>query len=261
MQYYNAPRPFSEWPRHTSSSSVIWFGYRPVLPRGFGICRRCCFVPRPDSCACRHSFGRGRRGLARCSLLTFRSPYFAFVSNQSLQFGRYLMPIVPMLSIGVASGIVTVHGALARIRHGPAQPHRARGAAARPAAAAPRRRSRSNANQGRQSTTEDRPGAGSPRTSKPKRRSSSKRRCSSRRGIPHERVYRLIVHPLAQYRSNGTVYLVASSAEYDKYFNDPNRFAREIADYNEICSSDRARHDVQPVGRTPRRNDKGHEAR
>jgi hypothetical protein len=55
--------------------------------------------------------------------------------------------------------------------------------------------------------------------------------------ITHERLNRLILHPLQHYRDNGTAYLIASSGEYDKYFNDPNRFGREITAYNEIFRS------------------------
>ena len=50
----------------------------------------------------------------------------------------------------------------------------------------------------------------------------------------HERVLRLNTYPLAQYRTDGTAYLVASAGEYDRYFNDPARFAKQINEYNEL---------------------------
>jgi hypothetical protein len=46
----------------------------------------------------------------------------------------------------------------------------------------------------------------------------------------------LIRKSIDQYRNDGTVYLVASSSEYDKVFKaaDPARVSNEIATYNAI---------------------------
>ncbi len=233
MQYYNVPRPFSEVATTYLKYIRDWFGYQPVLPRYFAL---------PALLLCLAGFvviaTQLRSQATRAGaliLLTFPIAYFAFVSNQSLQFGRYLMPIVPTLSIAIAAGIVTVHGALAR--NATVQRSRTVLAALLLVLLPPALTSISaNANRGLESTIEQ-TGRWIVQNVKPEQRVVFEEAMQLPPKIAHERVNKLIASPLQHYRDNGTVYLIASSGEYDKYFNDPNRFGREIGAYNEIFRS------------------------
>jgi hypothetical protein len=62
---------------------------------------------------------RGRQRLLALTLLAFPPVHFWFISTQTLQYGRYLMPLGPMLCLGLAAGIVAIVDRLA--------PPRARG--------------------------------------------------------------------------------------------------------------------------------------
>ena len=230
MQSYNAPRAFSDMASTYFKFVVIWFGYPGQLPRWIGYPAVMLFVlgglmwladlRQP-----------GRRGASLAALL-FPLTYFWFVSNQSLQFGRYLMPIVPMLSIGVAVGIVTVRDLVSRR----ASPRTTRlvFVALLLVLVPPALTSRAFARDQRRVSTEEQVGRWLTANVKPNERIVFEAALQLPPRFKHERVLRLIAYPLAQYRSDGTVYLVASSAEYDKFFNDAARFARQITEYNEL---------------------------
>jgi 4-amino-4-deoxy-L-arabinose transferase-like glycosyltransferase len=230
MQYYNAPRAFSDMASTYFKFVVIWFGYPGQLPRWIGYPAVMLFV-----------FGGlmlladlrqpGRRGPALAALL-FPLTYFWFVSNQSLQFGRYLMPIVPMLSIGVAIGIATLRDWVAR--RAPARTARFALPLLLLVLLPPALTARSFVLDQRRVSTEEQVGRWLTQNVKPNERIVFEAALQLPPRFKHERVLRLTAYPLAQYRSDGTVYLVASSAEYDKYFNDPARFASQITDYNEL---------------------------
>ena len=55
--------------------------------------------------------------------------------------------------------------------------------------------------------------------------------------IRSENTLRLISRPLESYREQGAVYLVSTSTETDKYFNDPARFANQVAAFKSILQS------------------------
>jgi hypothetical protein len=230
MQSYNAPRPFSEMASTYFKFVLNWFTYPGHLPRWFGYPAVILFV-LGGLMVLRDLLQPPRRGTA-LAVLFFPLVYFWFVSNQSLQFGRYLMPIAPMLSIGVAVGIVAVRDIVAR---------RAPGRTTRWAFALlllvllpPTLTSRDFVLDQRRVSTEEQVGRWLTANVQPNERVVFEAALQLPPRLKHERVLRLITYPLAQYRSDGTVYLVASSAEYDKYFNEPARFARQVTDYNEL---------------------------
>ena len=56
-----------------------------------------------------------REGRARAAiLLVFPIAYFVFIANQSLLYGRYAMPILPVVAIGLAAGMVRIYDVIAR---------------------------------------------------------------------------------------------------------------------------------------------------
>ena len=230
MQHYNAPRPFSEMASTYFKFVLNWFTYPGHLPRWFGYPAVILFV-LGGLMVFRDLFQPARRGTA-LAVLVFPLVYFWFISNQSLQYGRYLMPIAPMLSIGVAVGIVAVRDIVAR---------RAPGRMTRLALALlllvlvpPTLTSRDFVLDQRRVSTEEQVGDWLTANVKPDERVVFEAALQLPPKIKQERVLRLNVYPLAQYRSDGTVYLVASSTEYEKYFNDPVRFARFVTEYNEL---------------------------
>jgi hypothetical protein len=64
---------------------------------------------------------------------------------------------------------------------------------------------------------------------------------------------RLIMKTVDQYREDGTVYLVSSSSQTDKYFKagDPSRVAGEIAAYNQIFRQTQAVQVFSPSAEHP----------
>jgi 4-amino-4-deoxy-L-arabinose transferase-like glycosyltransferase len=230
MQSYNRPRPFAEMASTYFKFTLIWFGYPALLPRWIGYPAMLLFfigglvliVSLRDA---------ARRGPAMAVLL-FPLAYFWFVSNQSLQYGRYLMPIVPMISIGLALGIVSTRDWLAR--HASVRAQRFTLAGLLLVLVLPALTSLSFNLDQRQVSTEEQVGQWLTANVKPKERIVFEAALQLPPRFQHERVLRLIASPLAQYRSDGTVYLVASSTEYDKYFNEPERFAHQVTEYNEL---------------------------
>lgn len=230
MQYYNAPRPFSEMASTYFKFVVIWFGYPGVWPRWIGY-PALLLVAVGGVIVLRELRHPVRRGPALAVFL-FPVAYFWFVSNQSLQFGRYLMPIVPMLSIGVALGIVTARDWLAR--RAAIRTQRLALPLLLLVLAPPALTSLSFDLDQRRVSTEEQAGRWITQHVKPNERVVLEAALQLPPRYQCERVLRLITYTLAQYRSDGTVYLVASSAEYDKYFGDPGRFARQVTEYNDL---------------------------
>ncbi len=90
---------------------MSWFSYPALLPRWVGYPAILLFLLGCGLLL--RDFRAGRQRGPAFAIVLFAAAYFWFVSNQSLQFGRYLMPIVPMISIGFAIGLVAVHGWIA----------------------------------------------------------------------------------------------------------------------------------------------------
>jgi 4-amino-4-deoxy-L-arabinose transferase-like glycosyltransferase len=108
MQSYNEHRPLSEAMSNYLGYLRNWFTWPGVLPSwvgyvglllvaaGFGVMLR-----RPQA--------RPQR-VAAGLVSGFTLVYFWFVSTQSLQYGRYLLPIGPMLAVGLAVGLSALTG-------------------------------------------------------------------------------------------------------------------------------------------------------
>ena len=229
LQYYNAPRPFGEMASTYYKFALIWFGYPALLPRWVGYPAMLMFLL---GCVLllREAVANRLRGPA-VAIVLFAAGYFWFISNQSLQFGRYLMPIVPMISIGLAIGLVAVHGWIAA--RAPAR-SRLIFVLLLMVLIPPAMTAASFGRDQRQVSTEERAGRWLTAHVKPNERIVFEATFQLPPKYQSERVVRLITHPLAHYRTDGTAYLVASAGEYDKYFNDPARFSQQINEYNEI---------------------------
>ncbi len=168
------------------------------------------------------------------ALIVFPVVYFWFVANQSLVFGRYLLPLVPALSILLGIGGSTGRDLISGPR---ARPWARRGVLAGLTAVALigavcqavgldwSHRAPSAAAQGAQWLVEH------ARPDEPIVVEGDTLRLPPRYRV--EYVHRLIDRPLDAYRENGVRYLIASSAEYDPILlaPEPARVADQIAAY------------------------------
>ena len=226
--------------------ALIWFGYPALLPRWVGYPAMLMFLL---GCVLllREAVANRLRGPA-VAIVLFAAGYFWFISNQSLQFGRYLMPIVPMISIGLAIGLVAVHGWIAA--RAPAR-SRLIFVLLLMVLIPPAMTAASFGRDQRQVSTEERAGRWLTQHVKPNERIVFEATFQLPPKYQSERVVRLITHPLAHYRTDGTAYLVASAGEYDKYFNDPARFSQQINEYNEIFKGTELVETVAPTAEFP----------
>jgi 4-amino-4-deoxy-L-arabinose transferase-like glycosyltransferase len=230
MQHYNQPRPVSEVATTYFKYVLDWFRYQPIgMPR---------FLAWPALVL--YFAGvvvllsdlrvRATRAIALAALI-FPPAYFWFVSSQSLQFGRYLMPIIPMLSLGVGVGIVATRDLIAR---------RGFGQRPRTVLAAlllvllPPLMTVITFNMDRRLTrTEELAGKWIQEHVRPDERIVYELAIQLPPKFQHEQVNRLIAD-LPRHRQEGAVYLVASSSEYQKYFDDPVNFGAQVAAYNDL---------------------------
>ena len=170
-------------------------------------------------------------------LLVFPLAYFWFIANQSLVYGRYAMPLAPALCIVFALGIVTVYRWVdSRAGRGW---RRHLGTAVLvllllPALA----QSIAGSLSLRLVSTSEQAAAWLVENVAPDEPMVLEGAVAR---LPPQwfrsaLTPRLIQKTVEQYRRDGTVYLIASSSEYDKYFRSPDtsRVAGEIMAYNAI---------------------------
>jgi 4-amino-4-deoxy-L-arabinose transferase-like glycosyltransferase len=111
MQSYNEHRPLSEAMSNYLAYLRNWFTWPGVLPSWVGYVALL-MVAAGFVVMLLRAQARPQRDAA-VLVIGFTFVYFWFLSTQSLQYGRYLLPIGPMLAVGLAAGV----GALAGRAH------------------------------------------------------------------------------------------------------------------------------------------------
>jgi hypothetical protein len=110
--YYNRPSEFLAQTDLYRKYLQAWFTWPGRLSRDYGLPGM--LVAGVGLLAIATGI-RARDGRARAAiLLPFPIAYLIFIANQSLAFGRYAMPLVPFVSIGLAAGIVRIYDVVAR---------------------------------------------------------------------------------------------------------------------------------------------------
>ena len=233
QEYYNEPSTFSlvadVYRKHIQS----WFTWPGKLSRDYGL--PALLVTMLGLVAIATGI-RAREGRARAAiLLVFPIAYFVFIANQSLLYGRYAMPILPVVAIGLAAGMVRIHDVVAR-----------RAAVAAPIARAalfllfvPPLLTAVSFNRDREPVgTMEQMTAWMDRTIQPDELVLMERRFISvsfpERRFKLREVTRLIDDPLDKHRSDGAVYLIWVNWDQDDLFKDPAAFASQIAAYNAL---------------------------
>jgi 4-amino-4-deoxy-L-arabinose transferase-like glycosyltransferase len=232
-QHYNQDRPAIETADLYRKYMQDWFAWPGTLPRMVawpatglviaGLLRAVWELRLP-----------GRRAPALV-LLLFPAAYYWMIANQSLVYARYAMPLAPAMSIALALGIVALGGWLARRTE--RAPWRRLAAAAPLLVLLPPLLTATffNLDRRKVSTTEQAADwlmANVPQGSTVVMESPVIRLPPSR--MRFETVAWLINEPLSGYRDRGVSHLIANSMQYDRYFNDPGRYARQITAYSEI---------------------------
>jgi 4-amino-4-deoxy-L-arabinose transferase-like glycosyltransferase len=170
-------------------------------------------------------------------VLVFPIAYFWFISNQSLLFGRYAMPLAPSLSIALAIGVLATFDWIeTRVKIG--RPGLVKFAILVALLTPPLAQSFSASRALRFESTQEQAAkwmVQNIRQDEPVVMEGAVARLPPR-GFRVTEVLRLIRYTADQYRQDGVVYLIASSSEYDKYFKnaDPARVAGEISAYNKL---------------------------
>ncbi|HUL72094.1 MAG TPA: phospholipid carrier-dependent glycosyltransferase [Vicinamibacterales bacterium] len=249
MQHYNQERVGSDPPALTYLKYIAgWFG---VITPGGRLFRSASIVALTLASAGAASFFAGLFNAAGrvkgLIVLIFPLVYFWFISNHTLIFARYAMPLLPAICLAFGRGVDLVWEAAPAWLPG----RRARQivlAVALLALLPPAIQALSfDANRRQISTTEltarwltEHVGPGELVVIE-----------STEMKLPptirSENTLRLISEPLESYRSRGVVYLVSSSTETDKYFNDPARFAHQVAAYKEMLHAATIVNMVPPI--------------
>lgn len=189
---------------------------------------------------------------ASAVLLLFPLVFLWFLASQTLVYARYAMPIVPALSLLLALGIARTAGALGASAQAPGRTALVAGLFGLLLIAPVGTLVSTKRDRARVGTTEllaewvvarVKPGETVAMESRlatfpPKRFSI-------------ENMLRLTDVPLDKHQARGTTYLIAVSMEYDKYFNDPRRYPREVAAYNEIFRAAELVHTISPSADHP----------
>lgn len=110
MQAYNRDRPMRVVMANYVAYLRNWFAWPGVLPVQIG------YIPLAAALggwAVAIARASGLKGYLHAALLVvFPVLYFWFMSSQTLQYGRYLLPIGPMLAVGLGLGIVAAARAI-----------------------------------------------------------------------------------------------------------------------------------------------------
>jgi 4-amino-4-deoxy-L-arabinose transferase-like glycosyltransferase len=252
MQHYNRDTSAIETGVTYVKYLRNWFGWPGVLPPvvawpALSLCLIGMMV------AAAQLLARETRSAAAV-LLVFPIAYFWFISRQSLVYGRYAMPLAPAISILLALGSVTAYRWIAariparRLRYAAIGafalllvPPLAQSVAASRALAL-----ESTQEQAARWMLEN------IRKDEPTVMEGAVARLPPRTHRVGETL-RLIMKTVDQYREDGTVYLVSSSSQTDKYFKagDPSRVAGEIAAYNQIFRQTQAVQVFSPSAEHP----------
>jgi 4-amino-4-deoxy-L-arabinose transferase-like glycosyltransferase len=234
-QYYNRPSSFALQADLYRKHIQSWFGLPGTLPRSYAWPAMVVMLVGLGAIA---SGVRTRTGRASAAIvLAFPIAYFVFIANQSLSFGRYAIPMVPVISVGLAAGMVRVYDLAARA----------------PWAAVvarvgllllfvPPLLTCVSFNRGRAPLdAREQTAAWLDRSVRPDELFVMEVRYFPvnlpERRFRFRQVERLIEHPLEQYRNDGVTYLIWVNWESDDYFKDPARFAAEIAAHNALLTS------------------------
>jgi len=191
-------------------------------------------------------FARDRRARALI-LLVFPLAYFWFISNHSLLFARYAMPLLPALCLAFGRGVEVVWTALPDWLAKPRQQQLVRAVMLLALVPSTIQAYSFDASRRQVSTTEitarwltEHVGPGELVVIE-----------STEMKLPptirSENTLRLISEPIEAYRARGAVYLVSSSTETDKYFNDPASFPRQVAAYEALVRAATIVNLVTPV--------------
>ncbi len=232
-EYYNKPVVFSLMADVYRKYIQDWFNWQGRLSRDYAL--PALFVTALGLAAIATGL-RAREGRARAAiLLPFPIAYFVFIANQSLPYGRYAMPLLPIIAIGLAAGMVRIYDVVA-----------ARAAAAAPLARVallllfvPPLLSSISFNQSREPlSTNEQLIAWMERTITPDELVLLERRFISvsfpDRRFKLREVTRLIDEPLEKHRADGAVYLIWSNWNQDDLFKDPATYGSQIAAYNAL---------------------------
>ncbi len=231
MQSYNRHRPLPEAMSNYVAYLRNWFTWPGVLPAAVGYGSLLVIalgfvrmVVQPPAHA---------RRSAALLVIGFAVIYFWFVSAQALQYGRYLMPIGPMLALGLAVGVTTLGSLVVR------EPARTITTAlvalvllAPPAASAISwNRAHSL------TTTADQAAAWLTTHGQPRDRVVVEAVLFHLPPHLHAtRVPDLTARTLAQYQQDGVQYLVASSLVSDRYHRDPAAHADAMSAYRTLLA-------------------------
>jgi len=233
QEYYNEPSSFSLVADVYRKFIQAWFSWQGQLPRDYGLPAMLVTVLGLVAIA---TGIRSRDGRARAAiLLLFPIAYFVFVANQSLLFGRYVMPLLPVVAIGLAAGMVRIYDVVARIA--PVAAPVARAALLLLFVLPLLTAVSFNRGQAPAGTLEQMT-AWMDRTVRPDELVLMERRFISvsfpERRFKLREVTRLIDDPLEKHRADGAVYLVWVNWDQDDVFRDPATFASQIAAYNAL---------------------------
>lgn len=233
QEYYNEPTDFSVvadvYRKHIQS----WFTWHGHLPRDYGLPALLITLLGLVAIATgiRTRDGRSRAAI----LLLFPIAYFVFIANQSLLFGRYAMPVIPIVAIGLAAGIVRIYDVIAR-----------RAAVVAPVARAallllfvPPLLTAVSFNRGREPLDpNEQLAAWMERTIRPGELVLLERRFISvsfpERRFTLREVTRLIDDPFEKHRADGAVYLIWVNWAQDDLFKNPAAYGSQIAAYNAL---------------------------
>jgi 4-amino-4-deoxy-L-arabinose transferase-like glycosyltransferase len=229
MQSYNHPRPITAAAWTYLGHLRNWFSWQTMLPLEVGWIALA--VGLVGTMAIARGTGLPGQRLRAAILLVFPLLYFWFISHEgSLQYGRYLLPVVPMLAVSVATGTVAVAGLLARrlpAARRLALPLVVLLLLAPPTAAA----IDWDIVQGRVTTTDQAAAWISAHATPAQPIVVEDTAAQLPPRLKSTQVHQLIDKTVEQYRAEGTVYLVASEALSSRYFANPVGRAGDVAAY------------------------------
>jgi 4-amino-4-deoxy-L-arabinose transferase-like glycosyltransferase len=233
MQFYNAEQPATEVARGYFTFITQWFSWPGTVPLWIGL---------PGLLLCGFGFvalavrlrSRDARPVA-LALLVFPPAYFWFISNQSMQFGRYALPLAPFLAIAFGVGVTVAAQMLQKRLTSPVARRVALTALVLPllaplgyslwlnsmrATISPSEQAArwliANVQSGEPVIVEGRAMLQLPRR------------------IQAATVNRAGTKNIDQYKEDGTAYIVLSSAEYQQFLDNPYRDRVTTANYNSI---------------------------
>jgi 4-amino-4-deoxy-L-arabinose transferase-like glycosyltransferase len=116
MQAYNKPSDASDTFANYLTFIRQWFSWRTVLPglSGYYSGLLGLWITAIGLMASASQVARQSMRAATLVLLPFPLIFLWFISHQSLQFGRYALPLVPMLCIVYAAGVVLIQRVVQR---------------------------------------------------------------------------------------------------------------------------------------------------